>query len=53
MKSNYFQGKSPVTSKTISRSPSPKAIPSTSVRTPSGNKPAPLQRPCASCGRRK
>lgn len=49
----YFTGKSPTTSHKISESPSPKAIPSTSVRKPSGTTPAPLHRPCASCGRKK
>ena len=49
---HYFKS-SPMTRKTISSSPSPKAIPSTSDRKPSGSMPAPLQRPCASCGRNK
>lgn len=48
----YFQGKSPTTSKTISTSPSPKAIPSTSARKPSASTPAPLVKRCASCGRK-
>lgn len=40
--------------KTISKSPSPKAIPSTSVRKPSPDKPAPLRAGrCASCGKHK
>lgn len=41
------------TKKTISTSPSPKNIPSTSVRKVSVSSPAPLKRPCASCGRKK
>lgn len=49
----YFRGKSPTTSHTISRTPSPRSIPSTSVRTPSTSQPAPLKRPCASCGRKR
>lgn len=49
----YFGSTTQKASKTISSTPSPKAIPSTSARKPSGTSPAPLQRPCASCGRKK
>jgi hypothetical protein len=39
--------------KTISTTPSPKKIPSTSVRKPSDARPLPLkQNRCASCGKR-
>lgn len=50
---SFFKTTPHKASKTISRSPSPKAIPSTGVRKPSGTSPAPLTRPCASCGRKK
>jgi hypothetical protein len=53
MSNKYFNTSGPKVVKTISQSPSPRSIPSTSDRRPSTQRPAPLTRPCASCGRKK
>lgn len=53
MASKPFSTTTHTASKTISRTPSPKSIPSTSVRVASTTTPAPLKRPCASCGRKR
>lgn len=44
--------------KTVSSTPSPRSIPSTSARKPNDSKPLPLaggkaKRPCASCGKHR